>query len=267
MTLKDHKENFFTKTPCRLINPAKSEIGIISKKVLEDLNSDVRELSGVNQWRNSATVIEWFKRIPDKKKCRFIKFDVCEFYPSISESLLDKAISYAKMIATVNGDMMPIVQQARKSLLFDHECNAWVKKGANPMFDVTMGSHDGAEVCELVGLYLLNKLSSVVQKEHIGLYRDDGLAVITNANGPKMDKIRKTITGLFKQEGLSITIETNLSATDFLDVTFDLAANKYFPYRKPNDRPLYINAKSNHPPAVIKELPKMINRRLILRPY
>ena len=31
VTLKDHKQNFKTKLPCRLINPAKSEIGIVSK--------------------------------------------------------------------------------------------------------------------------------------------------------------------------------------------------------------------------------------------
>ena len=92
------------------------------------------------------------------------------------------------------------------------------------------------------------------------MYRDDVFEVITDANDPKLDRIRKRITDLLKQEGLSITIETNLSATDFLDVTFDLAANKYFPYRKPNDKPLYINANSNHPPSIIKELPKMINK-------
>ena len=35
LTLKDHKENFKTKLPCRLINPAKSEIGIVSNVELE----------------------------------------------------------------------------------------------------------------------------------------------------------------------------------------------------------------------------------------
>ena len=27
------------------------------------------------------------------------------------------------------------------------------------LFDITMGSYDGAEVCELVGFFLLNKLA------------------------------------------------------------------------------------------------------------
>ena len=98
------------------------------------------------------------------------------------------------------------------------------------MFDVTMGSYDGAEICELVGLYLLNQLSTVIDKSSVGLYRDDGLAAINNANGPKLDRIRKDIIALFKEEGLSITIETNLIETDFLDVTFNLATKKYFPF-------------------------------------
>ena len=124
------------------------------------------------------------------------------------------------------------------------------------MFDVTMGSYDGAELCELVGLYLLNQLSTVIDKSSVGLFRDDGLAAKNNANGPKLDRIRKDIA-LFKEEGLSITIETNLIETDFLDVTFNLAANKYFLFRKANNTPLYINAFSNHL-TTIKQLPKFI---------
>ncbi len=46
------------------------------------------------------------------------------------------------------------------------------------MFDVTMGSFDGAELCELVGLFLLNELSQIFDKDHVGLYRDDGLMLL-----------------------------------------------------------------------------------------
>ena len=120
-----------------------------------------------------------------------------------------------------------------------------------------MGSYDGAEIRELVGLYFLNQLSTVIDKSSVALYRDGGLAVINNANSPKLDRIRKDIIALFKKEGLSITIETNLIETDFLDVTFNLAANKYFLFRKANNTPLYINAFSNHLPT-IKQLPKFI---------
>ena len=100
-----------------------------------------------------------------------------------------------------------------------------------------MGSYDGAEIRELVGLYFLNQLTTVIDKSSVALYRDGGLAVINNANSPKLGRIRKDIA-LFKKEGLSITIETNLIETDFLDVTFNLATNKYFLFRKANNTPL-----------------------------
>ena len=41
ITLKDHKNNFQTKLPCRLINPAKNEIGAVSKHFLETINKKV----------------------------------------------------------------------------------------------------------------------------------------------------------------------------------------------------------------------------------
>ena len=64
---------------------------------------------------------------------------------------------------------------------------AWVKKGNDTLFDVTMGSFDGLEICELVGLYLLDKLSNLIVRENVGLYRDDGLAAINSSSGPVLD--------------------------------------------------------------------------------
>ena len=117
-------------------------------------------------------------------------------------------------------------------------------------------------ICELVRLYLLDQLSTVIDKSSVDLYRDDGLAAINNANGPKYDRISKDIIAWFKEEGLSITIETNLIKTDFLDVTFNLPTKKYFPFRKANNTPLYINAFFNNPPTIIKQLPKMVSKRI-----
>ena len=125
-----------------------------------------------------------------------------------------------------------------------------------------MGSYDGAEVCELVGLYLLNKPAPLIGTKNVGLYRDDDLAIIHQANVPKMDRIRKDIIALFKSEGLSITIDTNLIETDFLDVSFNLEMEKRSPYRKPNNTLLYIHSESNHPPSITKQLPSMTNRRI-----
>ena len=53
-----------------------------------------------------------------------------------------------------------------------------------------MGSFDGADISELVGLYLPYNLSSLIGRKHVGLYRDDGLAVINSSSGPVLDKMR-----------------------------------------------------------------------------
>ena len=137
-----------------------------------------------------------------------------ERYPSISEELLNRSISFARSITTINDSVFNIIHHSRKSLLCD-KTSVWVKEGNNSLFDVAMGSYDGAKNCELAGLYLLNRLSTVIDKSSVGLYRDDGLAAINNPNGKKLDRTRKDITALFKEKGLSITIETNLIETDF----------------------------------------------------
>ena len=259
ITLKDHKENFVARPTCRLINPAKSEIGIIGKQMLEKINTRVREVTGSQQWRNTQSVIEWFKSITNRSIKKFIKFDIVEFYPSISEELLTKAISFAKTLTTITDAEEKIIWHARKSLLFS-KGSTWVKRTGG-LFDVTMGSYDGAEICELVGLYILSLLSRTFDRDSIGLYRDDGLAAL-KLSGPQADRARKDITQVFKDCGLRVTIETLLTQTDFLDVSFNIATGNYCPFRKPNSEPLYINAKSNHPPNILKHLPAAISSRI-----
>ena len=124
-----------------------------------------------------------------------------------------------------------------------------------------MGSYDGAEICELVGLFILNHLGKKFGKKNIGLYRHDGLAIIKNRSAPE-NKTRKELHKVFEQFGLKITAESNLHVVNFLDVTFDLATGKYKPYRKPNNDPLYIHKHSNHPPSILRQLPASINKRI-----
>ena len=109
---------------------------------------------------------------------------------------------------------------------------------------------------KLVGLYLPNQLKDLIPIENAGLYRDDGLAFIRSRSGRLLDRYRKDIIELFRREGLSITCETNLSVTDYLDVTFNMETGKYTPFRKDNNTPLYINVKSNHPTLLRKKYPK-----------
>ena len=125
---------------------------------------------------HTQEVITWFKSIENKRSSSFIKFDIVDFYPSITKELLTKSINYAKSIPTIVEKVITTISHVRKSLLFD-KTRVWIKKN-NPDFDVTVGSYDGSEVCELVGLYLLTLLTNEFARSNrfiIGLYRDDGL--------------------------------------------------------------------------------------------
>ena len=129
----------------------------------------------------------------------------------------------------------------------------WVKKTGDQNFYVTMGSFDGAELCELVGLYILHRLSEKYGIDTLRLYRDDGLCCYRNLTGPQSEKLKKDLIKMLKDEfELKITILTNLKHVDFLDVTFNLTDGTFQPYCKPNSEPMYISALSNHPPNMIK---------------
>ena len=84
-----------------MINPSKSKIGEISKSIIDKINNALIKKAKVNQWKNSANTIKWFKNIPNKKASSFVNFDAENFYPSISEKLLTDAISYAKSLIDI----------------------------------------------------------------------------------------------------------------------------------------------------------------------
>ena len=80
----------------------------------------------------------------------------------------------------------------------------------------------------------------------------------------ELEGTRQRLRALFANHDLTITFENthNAKIANFLDVTLDLTKEIHKPYRKPNDRPLYINVNSNHPPSVTKQIPLGINKRL-----
>ena len=57
-----------------------------------------------------------------------------------------------------------------------------------------MGGKHGAEICKLVGLYLLNRINGKLNGLYISIYRDNGLmAQNKNIRGPEITKIKKAM--------------------------------------------------------------------------
>ena len=104
--------------------------------------------------------------------------------------------------------------------------------------------------CELVGSFLFSQLQQL--NINIGLYRDDGLAVV-NSTPRVIENIKKDICRIFNDNGLCITIEANKMIINFLDITFNLNQCAYQPYTKPSTTIKYVHHDSNHPPGIIKK--------------
>ena len=65
ITIKDHKENFLNHRKVRLINPAKNELGRISKTILDNISMKLFEATKINRWKNTVSVVKWFNSLED----------------------------------------------------------------------------------------------------------------------------------------------------------------------------------------------------------
>ena len=125
-----------------------------------------------------------------------------------------------------------------------------------------MGAYNGAEVCKLVGTYMLSLISEKYNKKDFGLYRDDRLGVVKNKGGLKTEKTKKNIQKIFKENELDLFIQCNMKIVNYLDVSLNLNNSNYKPYHKPDNKISYIHKDSNHPPSILKQIPASIEKRI-----
>ena len=174
--------------------------------------------------------------------------------PPIGKPLLVKTLKWARKYVDISDQEIEVILASRMAMLYvDGE--PWAKKGAD-IFDVGIGFFDGAE---LIGLFILEELEELGIE--VGIYRDDGLAV-SDQNPQGVERIKKKISAIFKKHKLDITIDANKKHVEFLDIYMDLEKEEFGPFMKQNDVPVYVDAGSNHPPQVLENIPKGINKRL-----
>ena len=101
------KENFENNPKCRLINSAKSESGKLGKAFLDKINSNLRKILNLSQWKNTQNVTEWFGNIENKNRRTFISLDIVDFSPSMWEKLLDQTLSWASSLTTFQKTKLP----------------------------------------------------------------------------------------------------------------------------------------------------------------
>ena len=98
--------------------------------------------------------MDWFKKIENKNNYVFIKFDIAEFYPSISETILHTAIHFAEGHFEITDEDKRIIFHCRKSLLF-YKNEPRKKKDSKSCFDVAISSYNDAVLCKFIGISLL----------------------------------------------------------------------------------------------------------------
>ena len=114
------------------------------------------------------------------------------FYPSISSNLFKESVEFARQFIQISDDDLSSIKQARRTLLFEGK-TPWIKKSGDEDFDVPMGCFNGAEICELGGTYIQSKLTKIMNKEDVRLYRDDGFGIFKNMSRPEIERKKKAI--------------------------------------------------------------------------
>ena len=202
--------------------------------------------------------MDWFKNLPNKRQCNFFQFDVEKFYQSMSSNLFNEGI---QNVSTISDSNKPIIKHLSKMMLF-HNSQLWERKSRDPHFDVAMGYCNRAELCELERIFILIKLSNIIDKPSIDLYRDGGLAMFEKLIGPQIEQRKKKIIKSFKERGLAITVTSNITSVDFFDVTLNLKTVFYHWLRKPKNDPKNIDINSNLIPQNLKQkvIKKFLNK-------
>ena len=119
LTIKDHKCDFLRNILWRLINPAKMDVGKLSRTILQEKIAKLHEKLQLNQWKSTDEVLEWFSTLKFTKastknqKTKFFKFNIQAYY---SSDMLKKLIQFAKTSGVFISECdISIIKAARKA--------------------------------------------------------------------------------------------------------------------------------------------------------
>ena len=81
----------------------------------------------LNQWKNTKAIIDWFTAISNKNNTDFIQFYIIDYYLSITEYTLDRALELASQHIPISWEDIRIIKHCHKSHHF-HDNKPWIKK-------------------------------------------------------------------------------------------------------------------------------------------
>lgn len=116
----------------------------------------------------------------------------------MSLELCEKALNFTKQIRPIADSDLRIMIHSSKTILF-HGNEPFTKRKGNGNFGAPVGCFHEAEVCELVGTYMLSQINTVFENKNVSLYRDHELGIFRYFSGPETEKKRKATVCIFKK--------------------------------------------------------------------
>ena len=109
ISIKDHKENFPNNIQCRLINPARNNLGKVTQNIIRTAVTSIKERSSLNLWMGTSEILHWYET-NKQKGVSFIQYDIEAYYPSIKETLLDKAVDFTRGFHDITEDEKAMIK-------------------------------------------------------------------------------------------------------------------------------------------------------------
>ena len=73
-------------------------------------------------------VINWFSQLRQKNKHTFLTFDIIDFYPCITDELLNKSMEWSRKHTSIDDQEYEAIMHSRRTLQHDNNGNMWTKK-------------------------------------------------------------------------------------------------------------------------------------------
>ena len=147
--------------------------------------------------KNTESIINWFKNISNKHFYKFLVFDIKDLYPLIKEKLLWEAISFAKRHIYITNKDIEAIFHARMSLTSQWQTIGRKRRKQLWCYNGRLWWGWGMWI---IGIFMLSLLSKHINRNHVGLYRVDGLAILKNNSSSEAEKFKKKFQKLFNRK-------------------------------------------------------------------
>ena len=77
----------------------------------------------------------------------------------------------------------------------------------------------------------------------------------------EVERMKKELVQIYKNNGLSMTVKRNLKTANFLDIHFNLVKETYQPFKNPI-MTFCTLAETNHPPSILRQFQKSISKTI-----